>query len=251
MTKDKNIEHLIPDEQIQDLLALQIDQLKTGIQTDREGVESLIAEGFEGDPIAELYAEIQEKEMLLGYFYETFDELKRDRQKEEPVDAKQGADRKSVQIDREKIGWLSGDGELNVGLDQLDSKGVSFLFGSIVDEDGVTKGAADKLRASGEWEKLVGTLERDALPALWIRIGKGDRNLRPVSIGTRSPKDVVADNSMNTIYPAYKIDVQGTNNRALIMLVDKIDDQPVFVLAAMYDHDDQQRVLNHTFLKNK
>jgi hypothetical protein len=72
----------------------------------------------------------------------------------------------------------------------------------------------------------------------------GRGRLRPVNklkAGTQGSV-ISGDRIINTEYPAYKIGIRGTNNRAIVLLPEKIEGEQVVILAALYDHEDQQKV---------
>jgi hypothetical protein len=232
--------------------------LVTEIESDRADLEELV-NGIPISPEDEeivglLEAEIKEKELLLGFFHQTLQQI--DGNTEQASRGVFLSDRdqdeaETSPVKLESIGWLQGEGSKDVEVEKIESGDNTVYFGSIAEENRITRDAAEKLKASGEWDDLLQILKSEKLPMLWMEIQSGSRRIRPVSIGTRNINEVEPDNSMNTTYPAYKIDVHGTNNRALVMITGRKDGVPVFVLAAMYDHDDQQAVLNQLFLKQK
>ena len=205
----------------------------------------------------ELRREIDLKEGLLEDFHRTLAAIEAisappsDQSADGSVEK---ASQTSVLIDPKKIGWLDGEEPFEVPVETIDQQESGLKLASIVEMGSATKRAADSLRAQGEWDGLLQNLKQ-SLPQFWqnVRMGKG--SLRPISIGGRRPSQVDAQHALNTSYPAYKLDVKGTNNRALVLLVPaqpgQTDQAPVFVLAAMYDHEDQGRVLNSLFTKTK
>lgn len=156
---------------------------------------------------------------------------------------------KSVTLDGSKIGWIPGDSNITLALDEEGAEDRQYLFGSIVGSHRVTHDAYGHLEQEGVAEHLMELLKDNAIPRLLEDIKSGGGKLRPISIGHRSAKDAKPERSLNTEYPAYKIDVQGTNNRAIVLLADKLDGVPVVILATMYDHEDQAKVLSTLFLK--
>lgn len=228
------------------------------IESDRASLDELVNGGGvtpeDEEIVGILSAEIEEKELLLGFFDQTLQQIggNTERASQGVLSSDRDQDKPETSpIKLESIGWLQGEGSHNVEIEKTGRKDNPVYFGSITGQNRVTHSAAENLKASGEWDSLLHTLKIEKLSMLWAEIQSGSRRIRPVSIGSRSIKDVEPDNSMNTTYPAYKIDVHGTNNRALVMMTDRKDEIPVFVLAAMYDHDDQQAVLNQLFLKQK
>ncbi len=228
--------------------------LRSSIDADKSDL-ALMKEGGElsDEEAAEFEREIDEKEMLLHFFHETLSRLNPD-SSDTSFPARQEAadeDRQSVAVDFGEIGWIPSGEKISKPLEKVGREDIPVYFGSIVEDDRVTKNAADRLIAEGEWDGLMEKLKTDVLPQLWTGIITGRGKIRPISRGNRPGRDVKAENSLDTSYPAYKVGVHGTNNRAIVLVVDKIDEVPVFMLAAMYDHDDQQRVMQHTFLKTR
>jgi hypothetical protein len=80
------------------------------------------------------------------------------------------------------------------------------------------------------------------LPVLYKQITTGDHNLREISIGSKKPSDVKAERSLNTSYKGYKVYASSTKEEAIVLYVGDIDEKPVFVLAALFDHDDLDKV---------
>ena len=229
----------------------QISQLEGSIAQDRQDLAEM-AGSLTAEEIGVFTHDIDEQEVVLSLFYQSLQELRGEPPDGEDPSVSESDKLIPKEVDMGKIGWMPQEGMLSVGCKSIGKGENRFLFGSIVEEDRVANRAAEKLKDSGEWGDLIQKIETEAIPQLWLRILRGDRNLRPVSIGGRSLKEVTPDNSMNTTYPAYKIGVHGTNNRALVIVMDRHDDgSPVFILTALYDHDDQKRVLQHMFLKQK
>lgn len=229
--------------------------LQALIEADYADLDQLIDEGqVSKEEESAFRAEIDEKTMLLGFFQQTLDELRDktgERLDEPATEETNDKDKKTAEVDFSKIGWVSSKDTVTKHIEKTGRPETPVYFGSIVEEDRVTKAVADKLVASGEWDTLIEKLKTDTLPQLWNGIVGGRGNVRPISAGTRSPKEVKAQTSLKTQYPAYKVDVHGTNNRAIVLITSKIDGNPVFMLAAMYDHDDQQQVIKHTFQKTR
>lgn len=150
-------------------------------------------------------------------------------------------------LDFSLIGWIKKKDSVEpVMVEEYEDNNIKYYFSSLIGEDSVTKNAFEALETQGLAEELIDEIKRTCLPELWERILSGDRKLRPVSVGGK--KKTKPSNSLNTTYPAYKIDVRGTNNRAVIIVGGRIDGAPVFFLAALYDHDDQPKIDQHMFL---
>jgi hypothetical protein len=155
----------------------------------------------------------------------------------------------------ESIGWLASNGPLTVPVERIEKDGIGYWFGAITDKHRVTKDAMARLERQGKAEKLINHLKTNALPQFIRNLKEGSRKLRPISKGTRGAKKVDPAQSLNTKYPAYKMDVEGTNNRAIVLLPGKRDDsgrqEQIIILAALYDHEDQAKIYSALFLKGK
>jgi hypothetical protein len=47
---------------------------------------------------------------------------------------------------------------------------------------------------------------------------------------------------VDTNYSAYKLDLMGTNNRAVVLKLDDVLGLPVYALAAIYDHNHDKKI---------
>lgn len=234
----------------------QVASLQDSIATDQADLALLLESGDVSDDEArEFMRDIEERELLLGFYYQTLEQMSEgQRHGSDHSTARTEAtdkDEKTVKVDFDKVGWVRSSESKEIQIEKVGKEDTPVYLGSIIDSDSVTQAAADELVEQGEWDSLMEKLRSETLPMLWNGIREGRGRVRPISVGNRSPNSVKVQTSLNTKYPAYKSYVLGTNNEAIVLLVDKIGDDPVFVLAAMYDHDDQQRVLKHTFLKTK
>jgi len=147
-------------------------------------------------------------------------------------------------LDGEKLGWIPGDSNITIKLEPKEKHDRKFLFGSIVSQHRVTDTAFKHLEAQGVADTLLQTLTEQSLPRFLAELQSGSRRLRPSNKTSAKGTAKSDDRNLNTAYPAYKLDVQGTNNRAIILLPEKQDGVQVIVLAALYDHEDQDKVLN-------
>jgi len=147
------------------------------------------------------------------------------------------------ELDFGQIGWLGEDDLQPIQVEHIENDEGDYYYGSIVDRDRPAKKALDKLERQDAAGKLLTGLKEEYLPKFWHDIVSGGR-VRPVSIG-KSGKSNGGLKAINTSYPAYKLDVQGTNNRAIVLVAGKIEGKPVMVLAAVYDHEDQSAIYRH------
>ena len=148
----------------------------------------------------------------------------------------------TIIIDSGKIRWLEKDKPLTIELQLAGDSGEEYLFGSIVDQHPTTIKAYQKLHSKGFLPTLEQTLVDSAIPTLLKNISGGSRRLRPVNKTGGTSKEKSNDRNVDTRYASYKVDVQGTSNRAILLLPDKIDGKQVVLLAAMYYHEDQDQV---------
>lgn len=154
-------------------------------------------------------------------------------------------------FDFAKIGWLDDDSTRKIQVEEVATPSLKYLFTDFTNDHPVTRRAAEHLQREGIKEKLVDSIIKEKIPIMWQEVLAGRGSQRSISIGNREVKDVQPARSLNTTLPAYKIDVLGTSNRAIIIKLGDVDDKPVFALAAVYDHEDQERVLQTLFLKHK
>ena len=224
----------------EDPVVAQANQLRTQIAEDSADLDAMAAEGSLTEAEETAFGrEIDEKQMMLDFFDRTLrglsaPDLDKDASKSESKQKKP-----TTTIKLSKIGWLDGQDEQPLSLEKLEDDDI--YLGSIVEQNNATRRAKEKLEAQNEWDKLLDRL-KDGLPQLWQNILMGSGNLRPVAKGGR--KNGKKQQALNTTYPAYKIGVEGSNNRAVILLGEKLDGKPVFILAALYDHEDQKAILN-------
>ena len=157
---------------------------------------------------------------------------------------------KQISIDAGKIGWLAGTGEQEVSAQEILTPELDYLFVDLTGKHRVTQRLRYELTKQGVDKKLTEKVTTEGIPALWNGIVSGRDRSESISIGSRAQKHVKADRSLNTSFPAYKIDAQGTNNRAIVMLMGRAaDDKPIISLAALYDHKDQADIYKSLFLK--
>ncbi len=145
-------------------------------------------------------------------------------------------------LDFAQIGWLSEKEAQPIEVERVESRGLIYYFASIVGLDNIASKAMEHLNKEGTSAKLLSALRGEYIPGLWSDIIHGRGKSRPLSFGGGKRG---ADRSLNTTLPAYKIDVQGTNNRGIVLVPGRIDGAPVMVLAALFDHEDQPSILGH------
>lgn len=152
-------------------------------------------------------------------------------------------------LDFSQIGWLGEEETEPLPVERIEAPGLNYYFGSIIDRDNVTSEALEHLDREGIADDLLSKVKTVHLPRLWSDITSGGGSVRPISI--KNNGKINQYRSLNTTYPAYKIDVQGTNNRAIVIVAGKIDGDPVLILATLYDHEDMRKIMRHMFLKYK
>lgn len=157
-----------------------------------------------------------------------------------------------VKVDFGKIGWIHEDNISEYEAERITTDdGMVIDFLDLTELSRITSDQFDKLEAEGVANGLLEIVKQQTIPKLWRGVIEGSSG-RPVSIGGMRLKDVPASRSLNTSYPGYKEDVHGTDNRAILLILDRNDDGiPAIALAALYDHDDDRAIHNALFLKQK
>lgn len=155
-----------------------------------------------------------------------------------------------VTIDFDQIGWIDRDGTEDVVASVVETPEVTYDFIDLTGENTVTRKKYEALEAQSErgiknmGERLMAATREAVIPRIHRDILQGKSN--SVSVRGRKKNQVTRGNSLNTLYPAYKEDVQGTKNRVIVLKVDGKDSQrPAYAIAALYDHDDQDTVLRN------
>lgn len=167
-----------------------------------------------------------------------------------PSDVEEEKKTSVCSVDLSKIGWVSQKGTIDVSVLSLglhkDHKGNEreIFLADLTGLNKETQEAMDLLSQGRHvdgtrvLDKLMLTLTRTTLPKLYFNIFQG-KNVRPVNNGG-------IDNNLrrlDTTYTTYKEGVQGTNNRAMICILEGGKNKMVFGLMALYDHDKSDRVL--------
>lgn len=148
---------------------------------------------------------------------------------------------KQIELDNSKIGWLNGSEKTVVDAELCEYHDQKFWVANLTGKQNATKDAFENLESQGLAEKLMDSIKGATGAAFVEALRKRAGSLRPMAKGTGSNK---RDKRIDTEYPCYKIDVQGTNNRALLILPEKIDGQQVLVVTALFDHEDDQKIYN-------
>jgi hypothetical protein len=165
-----------------------------------------------------------------------------------------------AKVDLKRIGWAEGEGTQEITTVLVTTPLGKCLLADLTGLHRSTRDAAERLQSQGELDKLMDRIRNTVLPTLAVKLQGGDRSLRPVHIGNRRLNTVAAAQSLNTTYKAYKEDVEGSNNRAILLILEptelpaKPDGTPgevvpTFGVAAIYDHDDDRQIHNSLFLK--
>lgn len=142
-----------------------------------------------------------------------------------------------------KIDWISKGQEQTVEVETVHTPGITYGFVDLTAQNAATRKAANKLAVqtttNGEriLPKLQGMLKTQLIPRLYDDILHGGSSRRPLS---RQGNE--SGNRAATDYPVYKLGVQGTSNRAIVLILNG-GEKPVIALAALYDHDDDLSVL--------
>lgn len=148
---------------------------------------------------------------------------------------------RQIELDNSKIGWLNGAESTTVDAELCEYHDQKFWVANLTGHQNATKDAFQKLEGQGLAEKLMDSIKGATGAAFVEDLRKGAGTLRPMSKGGGPNK---RDKKIDTEYPCYKIGVQGSNNRAILILPEKIDGQQVLVVAALFDHEDDGKVYN-------
>ncbi len=167
----------------------------------------------------------------------------------------------TLSVDMARIGWINGEEKVDLPAQKITTENMEYDFVDLTELSRPTKDLKERLERQKDKDgisiasKLTESVKTNGIPNLSANIKQGHgKQLRPVSIGNRRKKDVTAEQSLNTSYTAYKINVQGTNNRAIVISFgENKTGRPAFGLAILYDHVDETRVHNTgvLFLKHK
>lgn len=172
------------------------------------------------------------------------------------------SNRAIVKIDASRIGWLKADGKIDVDVELCEHGGHAFWFGNIIsnetntkeinertEEETIIKSNAaisalqkleqqsDKNSGKNMAEILMEDLRTNIGAKFVIDLLKGSSDLRPIH-KTRSKSN--REKTVDTTISAYKLDVRGTDNRAIILMPGKVDGKFVILVAALFDHDDDK-----------
>jgi len=148
---------------------------------------------------------------------------------------------RKIELDNSKIGWLKGSETTSVNAELCEYHDQKFWVANLTGHQNATKDAFEKLEVQGLAEKLMNSIKGATGAAFVEDLRKGAGTLRPMAKGSGNNK---RDKKIDTEYPCYKIGVQGSNNRAILILPEKIDAQQVIVVVALFDHEDDQKIYN-------
>ena len=119
----------------------------------------------------------------------------------------------------------------------------------MAETDKVAKKYRDEVLAKDP--KLMAKITDEIIPQLWDDVMSGRGRQRPISIGSNYhvSRSLRADRCLDTQYPGYKLNVNGNSKRAILLILDRAEDQtPQFALAALYEHPDQPKIWNRMFI---
>lgn len=155
-----------------------------------------------------------------------------------------------AKVEMGKIGWIVSDKDEEVPAEDISAPGLDYVFVNLTGRNRVTQKLRENLQRQGEYDKLLQKVVQEGIPTKWNDILGGKNQDGSISVGKRLKHKINPDRSLNTSYSAYKIDAQGTNNRAIMVVLGREpDNRPVIALAAIYDHDDQAAIYNSLFAK--
>jgi len=150
-----------------------------------------------------------------------------------------------VDVDCSRMGWIGEDEVLVMPTTRVSGDESSYDFVDLIGLSSTTQALARKLDESGMGRAMRQEVRERNIPRLWRDIQEGGRNVRPIHDNGKSRQV----HALNTTYPAYKINVHGTHNRAIVLILGKnSDNTPVLGLAALYDHADDRVVHSKLFV---
>lgn len=153
----------------------------------------------------------------------------------------------TTKIDGSRIGWLTSDEEFEVPIERVEAGERSYWLASIIDKNSTTNSAFESLEKQGVSQELFRSVRDKSIPIFVEGIKSGKHALTGSPKSKSGLKRPNAKRSMKTDYPAYKVGVQGTNNRAIILITGAVDGEMIIVVAALYDHDDQHKITHSLF----
>ncbi len=144
--------------------------------------------------------------------------------------------------DKKLIKWMTGNGEISLPTELVSSNELQYRFVDLTPLHSVTSSARELLKKQNKLEDLTNIVKLRMVPELEkdIKNGGKSRKFRPVQDIGNNDKD----RTVKTDYPAYKFGINGPQNRAILLLLGKGEDEiPIYGLASICDHEDQDKVL--------
>lgn len=126
-----------------------------------------------------------------------------------------------------EVGWIANDGPVSVVVERQErqNKTGGYWFGSIIDKNYATQRAFASLEVDGRAEAIMDQLQQSDIPR-YLQSGEAAK-------GQKKP---------DTIYPTADIAIEGTDQRAILLLPSKREEagrqESVAIVAAIYDQAD-------------
>ncbi len=167
-----------------------------------------------------------------------------------PSNNNEGLQASYFEVDPSKLKWVTRSESVDLISDIVTNKETGEKLYRLVDLTPLhrtTSKMKERLQKEGVLDRVMGTLKNVSIPALERAVLTGSyQEFRPVDDNGSKDKD----RSVKSKYPAYKFGINGPQNRAVIILLGKNEDDglPQYGLASICDHEDQEdvlRVLSH------
>lgn len=242
--KNKKMSHIEKDKAVLVELEAELDGLE-GVELDnsRGYIEQLRAEIFLAEAVQRAIDEGLRKTKALGAEIGSVSEGSKNERK---------MTQRAV-VDFSQIGWINQEGEKALNAEVVQGDVLNYLFIDLTNMSRVTKDAKARLETQTTGtnqtevlfiDKLYEKLKREVIPQRHDNMIHG-RNMRVVHAGY--PIQGVKNNpgrTFKTEYHTTKENVQGTNNRAIVMYLGNEPGTglPLYALAALYDHDDDRGI---------
>ena len=126
-----------------------------------------------------------------------------------------------------EIGWIASDGPVSVPVERQErqNKTGGYWVGSIINKNPDTQKAFASLEATGKAEAIMNQLRQSDIPR-YLQTGVAAKSVQ----------------KPDTVYPTADIAIEGTDQRAILLLPSKREEagrqEQVALVAAIYDHAD-------------
>lgn len=148
----------------------------------------------------------------------------------------------TIIINRQSVRWISKHDSITLNSEKVQEGEMSYRFVDLTALNRTTAKAREHVKKDGKLDAALDYIKHQSIPQLEQAIMSGGGGyFRPVQdIGTND-----RDRTVQTDFPAYKFGVNGTEYRAVLLLLGKNDTDGLqqYGLASICDHDDQEAVI--------